>query len=179
MAKVLDRPLTVSVRGASCGAATARVANVRPSNSTCSYMSSLMIHTDGWRSSTAASARYSLAVYTAPLGLDGELSISHLLFLVMALSSASGRSLKPSSARVGNQTGTPSQKWVMWAYATQEGAGISTSSPGASVAISALHSTCLPPALAEKFSGLHSMPFTRLNLATIAAFSSGVPSTWV
>ena len=67
----------------------------------------------------------------------------------------------------------------MSAYATHDGAGISTSSPGSSVAMSALKSTCLPPAPAEMFSGLHSRPFSRLNLATIAAFSSGVPSTGV
>ena len=56
---------------------------------------------------------------------------------------------------------------------------MSTSSPGSSVAMSALYRTCLPPAPAEMFSGLQSMPFSRLNLATMAALSSGVPSTGV
>ena len=109
--------------------------------------------TDGARAPRRARAARR-RVYTAPLGLDGELSISHLVCCVIAFSRSSRRSLKPSSGRVGNQTGTPSAKCVMSAYATHDGAGISTSSPGSSVAISALKSTCLPPAPAEMFSGL-------------------------
>src|SRR5437868_3968269 len=54
-----------------------------------------------------------------------------------------------------------------------------TSSPGLSVAISALYSTCLPPVPTMIWFGLYVRPFSRWNLAMIAAFSSGMPPTSV
>jgi hypothetical protein len=71
-------------------------------------MSSEIVQTFGWRSSTPASAFSSSAEKTAPLGFDGEFSISHLVRGVIARSSSSACSLKPFCALVGTQTGTPS-----------------------------------------------------------------------
>ncbi len=54
-----------------------------------------------------------------------------------------------------------------------------TSSPGFSVAIRALYSTCLPPTPTVIWSGAYFRPFSRSNLAQMAFFSAGVPSTAV
>ena len=61
MAKDFERPFTVSVRSASCGATAAKDTQDTPSYRMCSYISSLMIQRLGWRSSTAARLRYSTA----------------------------------------------------------------------------------------------------------------------
>ena len=54
-----------------------------------------------------------------------------------------------------------------------------TSSPADSVAMKALYSTCLPPVPTVICLVVYVRPFSRLNLATIASFSLGVPSTAV
>ena len=51
-----------------------------------------------------------------------------------------------------------------------------TSSPGLTVAQSALNSTCLPPEPMVIWLRLYSSPFSRRNLPTTASFSSGMPS---
>ena len=54
-----------------------------------------------------------------------------------------------------------------------------TSSPGFTVAISALYRTCLPPVPTVTSEVCVVMLFSRLNLSTIACFNSGIPSTAV
>ena len=46
-------------------------------------------------------------MYAAPVGFDGELKISHLVFGVIAASSTAGSSLKPLSAVAVTITGVP------------------------------------------------------------------------
>ena len=97
----------------------------------------------------------------------------------MAASSSTGCSLRPFSGRVATRTGVPSAKVTISGYDTQYGAGMITSSPASSVAISALKITCLPPEPTEMFSDLKTRPFSRANLSTTAFLSSGVPSAVV
>src|SRR4051812_6185844 len=100
-------------------------------------MSSASTHTLGQRSSTAASARSSSAEYTAPVGLQGEFSMSHFVRGVSAASSVSGNNLNPRST-VDTSTGVPPASFTISGYDTQHGVGITTSSPASSVAKSAL-----------------------------------------
>ena len=66
---------------------------------------------------------------------------------VIAASRSSGRNRKPLFCAHGTGTGVPSHSSTISGYDTQNGAGITTSSPGLMVATIALYSTCLPPAL--------------------------------
>ena len=70
-------------------------------------MSSLMMNTSGCRTRTSVSFLSSARVYAAPVGLEGELSSTHLVRGVIARSSASGVILKPDSIVVGTATGSP------------------------------------------------------------------------
>lgn len=56
----------------------------------CSYMSSDITQTCGWRMRTSVSALSSSHEYPAPVGFEGELKISHLVLGVIAASSAAG-----------------------------------------------------------------------------------------
>ncbi len=97
----------VSVRSRKAGCTAAMVACLSPSSTRCSYMSSDMIHTCGWRSITSPSAAISAAEQAAPVGLLGKFRISHLVRGVMAASRSSGRSLKPLFCGQFTATGTP------------------------------------------------------------------------
>src|SRR5690242_21734700 len=101
-------------------------------------MSSVITQTCGWRNKTSVTPSKSASVYAAPLGLDGELRISHLVFGVIAASRSSGRILKPLFCGQATGTGLPSASNTISGYETQNGAGITTSSPGDRVATSAL-----------------------------------------
>ena len=83
------------------------VVNAKSSNTRCSYMSSDMIHTWGWRSSTSQSARTSARVYPAPVGFDGELKMNHFVRGVIAASSCAGVSLNALSRPQTTSTGVP------------------------------------------------------------------------
>ena len=76
-------------------------------------MSSVSIFTYGYLASTSASARNSFSLYTAPVGLFGELSNNHSVFFVIAASNWSGLSLKPSSSVQGIITGVASANFIM------------------------------------------------------------------
>jgi hypothetical protein len=101
-------------------------------------MSSDMNQTCGWRRSTAPSACSSSREYTAPLGLLGEFSISHLVRGVMAASSCSGVILNPVDAVAGSVIGIPIVIRTISMYDTHAGTATITSSPASTVACSAL-----------------------------------------
>src|SRR5258705_148993 len=101
-------------------------------------MSSASTQTCGWRSSTAASAVNSSREYTTPVGLLGGFRMNHLVFGVIAASSADGVILYPSSSRHTTGTGVPSARSGISRYETQYGAGVITSSPADTVAMIAL-----------------------------------------
>jgi hypothetical protein len=77
-------------------------------------------------------------VYSAPLGLLGELSISHFVRGVMAPSNCSGVTLNPCPAGQRRITGVPPASTTMSMYETHAGVGTITSSPGSTVACRAL-----------------------------------------
>src|ERR1700678_2569283 len=108
-------------------------------------MSSVRIHTCECLSRTSEMARRSSFEYTAPDGFDGEFRINHLVRGVNACSSASGRIRNPFSMFVSIKTGVAPQNRVSSGYDTQYGEGMTTSSPGPSVASNAFEITCLPP----------------------------------
>ena len=64
-------------------------------------------------SSLSASACNSFSLYTAPVGLFGELSNNHSVFFVIAASNWSGLSLKPSSSVQGIIIGVASANFIM------------------------------------------------------------------
>ena len=68
-------------------------------------MSSVMIHTCGWRSMTSVMAFMSAHEQVAPVGLLGKFSSSHLVRGVIAASSASACSRKPLFCGHGTNTG--------------------------------------------------------------------------
>eukprot|EP01022_Parablepharisma_sp_SALTPOND_P035049 TRINITY_DN939_c0_g4_i4.p1 TRINITY_DN939_c0_g4~~TRINITY_DN939_c0_g4_i4.p1 ORF type:complete len:1248 (+),score=348.87 TRINITY_DN939_c0_g4_i4:2480-6223(+) len=179
MAQVLETPLTSRVRSRNAGAALSRCGVGWSPKRMCSQMSSVITSTWRWRSSTAASARSSSMVQVAPVGLLGELRISHLVRGVMARSSVVGVSLKPSASTQGTITGVPSQASTMSGQETQQGAGTSTSSPLCTVMARALKMACLAPQVAMISLGAQSRPFSRLNLAAMAWRSAGVPAVAV
>src|SRR5258705_11611225 len=109
-------------------------------------MSSVSTQTCGCLCSTAPSAINSAREYTAPVGLDGEFSISHFVRGVMLASSCAGVSLKPASRGHSTTIGTPPVSLTISGYDTQQGAGTITSSPGFNVAKKALKIACLAPA---------------------------------
>ncbi len=76
-------------------------------------MSSDSTQTCGWRRSTSASASNSPRLYTAPLGLPGELSSSQRVCGVIAASSCAGVILNPLSMPQSTTTGVPSATSVM------------------------------------------------------------------
>src|SRR3954469_15952108 len=108
-------------------------------------MSSVSTQTCGFLTRTSVSALSSAREYAAPVGFDGELRSTHLVFGVIAAANASAVSLKPLFSEQGTQTGSPSASNTISGYDTQYGAGMMTSSPGLSVAMKALYRTCLPP----------------------------------
>ena len=128
----LETPLSTMVRSYSAGQALTMFLNCVPSQRMCSYMSSLAIHTCGWRSSTSPSAFSSASEYTLPVGLDGLLSTSSLVRGVMAASSCAGLILKWLSRPVSMATGVAPASSTMSGYDTQYGAGMITSSPSSS-----------------------------------------------
>ena len=64
---------------------------------------------------TAAIASISARVHTAPVGLFGLFSTSHLVFGVIAASISSGRGRKPLFCGQVTNTGVPSHSWVICA----------------------------------------------------------------
>ena len=76
-------------------------------------MSSDRIQTCGCLRITAAIAFSSSALITAPVGLFGLFSISHLVFGVIAASISSARGLKPLFCGQCTNTGSPSTSCVI------------------------------------------------------------------
>ena len=77
---------------------------------------------------------------------------------------------------VSTETGVPPASRVMSGYGHPVRRGDDHLVAGFRVATKALKITGLPPGATWIWAGLYSRPFSRLNLAQMAAFSSGMPS---
>ena len=117
----------------------------RPVYIMCSYISSASTNISSWLFITRASPSSSAFEYTLPVGLLGEQSMSRRVFGVMAASSCSGVILKFCSKPAFTITGTPPASLAICGYDTQYGAGIITSSPSLTRAMTVLHTLCLAP----------------------------------
>ena len=121
----------------------------------------------------------SFLVYPEPVGFEGELRISHLVFFEIAFFNFCGVSLNPSFSSHFTNLGFPPASRTMSGYETQYGAGIITSSPLLRVAMNALYKTCFPPVPTVIWFVLYERLFSFLNFLIIAFLSAGVPSTAV
>src|SRR3546814_10355864 len=78
------------MRSARSGQRCAKVVNSKSAYQTCSYISSVITITCGWRRITSPSASSSSPEKAAPDGFDGELNITQRVFAVSAASSCVG-----------------------------------------------------------------------------------------
>src|SRR3954470_19158490 len=95
----------------------------------------------------SAMALSSASVYTAPVGLHGEQRMSPRVEVVWCRSRSFTLTLRPHSMSPGTRTGSARQRWTIWGYDTQAGAGIRTRSLGPKRVKQALKMDCLEPEL--------------------------------
>ena len=109
------------------------------------------------------------------MGLCGEFKTSIRPRDVKRARSASRSTSKPRSARSGTGTTRAPRNAATEAYVGNAGLGISTSSPGSSVASMAKNSTGFAPGVTTTFAASHGMPRRFRHSLAISERNSGRP----
>src|SRR5215467_13081308 len=122
---------------------------------------------------------YSSGGTTPPVGLHGEFTIKSLVFAVTAFSIAEARTVKPSSGCVSTYTDVPPAYFTMSGKLTQQGVGMTTSSPCWISTLITLKIECLPPTLTTHSFGPNDECSSRLCHPQMASRNGAIPPAGV